>query len=330
MSTSLNNVQTDAANAPLYNSLLYQKQPLDHHATPSLSYDDDPSDLAEQDVGLPTEEIRVQTMVDHGHAALSNGQGNVDGHQRIQDFLQDLMGGSLGVNGGTITSGLLSGTRTPKNLFDFGGETDWALNDIDLGFLEDYNQHIPFGAEPDTASTNTASALPNVPPGPPTGVDATRKWRFLPAPKDSSDANMSLPTTGIHRRFEIERRVLTETLSHSTRDNILTMVATAGSIMQPITSFPSTELLDSLLQFFLSTTTASNYVCHTATFNPNRRPILTAAMVAAGAALTPDAPLQKLGLAFQEAVRLTLATQVGVLTPLETFTLPVHCTFCVL
>ena len=123
---------------------------------------------------------------------------------------------------------------------------------------------------------------------------------------------MSLPTTDIHRRFRIDRRVVPETLSQSTRDYILTMMATTGSKSKPITAFPSIELLDSLLQYFLSTSTAPTYVCHIATFDPNRRPLLTAAMVAAGAALTPDAPLQKLGFAFQEAIRVAVPNMVGI------------------
>jgi hypothetical protein len=235
------------------------------------------------------------------------------------------MVGSPGHNIAPVPGGILSGVRTPRNIFDFGNETDWSLNDMDLMFIDDYNQHIPFGAASDTVPS-TGPAAPDEPPSvPPTGVDATRKWRFRPATKDSSDANLCLAITETHKRPRYDRRVSTEPLSNSTRDHILTMVATAGSQIQQIASFPSTELLDSLLQFFLSTTTATTYVCHTPTFNPNRRPILTAAMVAAGAALTPDAPLQKLGLVFQEAVRVILPVMVGFLAIAIYFHSIIHC-----
>jgi hypothetical protein len=179
-------------------------------------------------------------------------------------------------------------------------------------FIDDYNQHIPFWAASDTVpSTGPAAPGEAEPPSvPPTGVDATRKWRFRPVTKDSSDANLSVPATDLQKGPQYGRRVTTERLSQSTRDQLLTMVAIAGSQAQQITSFPSTELLDSLLQFYLSTTTAATYVCHTPTFSPNRRPVLTLAMVAAGAALTPDASLQKLGLVLQEAVRVTLPVMV--------------------
>lgn len=225
------------------------------------------------------------------------------------------MGGPpLSQNIAPATGGILSGTRTPRNVFDFGNANDWSLNEMDLTFIGDYNQHVPFWPASDTVPS-TGPCAPDEPEPhsvPPVGVDATRKWRFRPVTRDSMDANLSLPTAEIHRRPQYSRRVLTEPLSNTTRDNILTMVASAGSQARPIASFPSTDLLDSLLQFFLSATDAATYFCHTPTFNPNRRPILTAAMVAAGATLTPDAPLQKLGLVFQEVVRVTIPVMVGI------------------
>jgi hypothetical protein len=239
----------------------------------------------------------------------------------MHDFLRAVMGGSLGHNNNNnmnnmapVPSGILSGTRTPRNIFDFGDEADWSLNDMDLLFIDGYNHQIPFLAASDTAPSVGPPAAPDEPAPlvPPTGVDATKKWRFRPVTKDSSDANLSVPVTDVnHRRPKYDRRVSAEPLSSSTRDHLLTMVATASSRAQPIASFPSTELLDSLLQFYLSTTTATTYVCHAPSFNPNRRPVLTAAMVAAGAAHTPDGPLQKLGLVFQEAIRVTIPAMVG-------------------
>lgn len=241
--------------------------------------------------------------------------------ERIHDFLRAVMMGQDNMGG----TGLLPGTRTPRNMFDFGnGAEDWSLNDMDMMFIDDYSHHIPFLAASETAPStgpaafsdeNDAEPTHERPPRslPPTGVDATRKWRFQPVTKDSSDANLSVPvTTESHKRPKYhDRRVLSEPLSNSARDSMLTLVATAGSQdPRPVTSFPSTELLDSLLQFFLSTTAATSYICHTPTFSPNRRPFLTLAMIAAGAALTPDAPLQKLGMVFQEAVRVTLPVMI--------------------
>lgn len=239
----------------------------------------------------------------------------------MHDFLRAVMGAPpLGQDTAPATGGILSGTRTPRNIFDFGNENDWSLNDMDLSFIDDYNQHVPFWAASDTVPSTGGAAAPDEPERPsvpPLGVDATRKWRFRPVTRDSSDANLSLPIAEIPRRPQYARRIISEPLSNTTRDNILTMVATAGWVVtagsqaRPISSFPSTELLDSLLQFFLSTTDAATYVCHTPTFSPNRRPVLTAALVAAGATLTPDAPLQKLGLVFQEAIRVTIPVMVG-------------------
>lgn len=80
-------------------------------------------------------------------------------------------------------------------------------------------------------------------------------------------------------------------------------------------SFPSVKLLDTLLQYYLTSPVASAAsFLHLATFDPNtRRPELVAIMAAAGAALTSDPALTKLGYAIQECVRVAVIRLVSVL-----------------
>ncbi|KAF2025610.1 MFS general substrate transporter [Setomelanomma holmii] len=71
-------------------------------------------------------------------------------------------------------------------------------------------------------------------------------------------------------------------------------------------AFPSIELLDTLIQFFLTSPSldAQSWF-HLPTFSPAKlAPELLACIVSAGAASTPDTPLRKLGFALHEASRI--------------------------
>ena len=90
------------------------------------------------------------------------------------------------------------------------------------------------------------------------------------------------------------------------------MIANIGPDSRSFLSFPSLELLDSLLQYFISTTAASTYSVHLPTFFPSqKRYEMVAAFIAGGAALTPDASLRKLGYVVQETLRLHIPSVVS-------------------
>jgi hypothetical protein len=77
------------------------------------------------------------------------------------------------------------------------------------------------------------------------------------------------------------------------------------NLVKAVASFPSVELLDTLIQFYLTSphVRADSFI-HAASFNPNeKKPELLLAMAAAGAVLTADPTLTKLGYAMQECVR---------------------------
>ena len=232
--------------------------------------------------------------------------GDFDGAE-LREFLQDVMGLDAMA---MPSSGLKSGTWTPRDIFDFGVDTNLELNDIDLGFLDVYNQHNPFGigATPDATTSAVQSVTSDGPSEPPLGIDAFQKssaWKFRPVALDTSSANLSLPPTDVNKRFHIEKRLTSEPLSYTTRDQIIAMIANIGPENRSFLTFPSLELLDSLLQYFISQSSATTYLIHMPTFSPSQtRYELCAAMIAAGAALTPDASLRKLGYVVQETLRL--------------------------
>ncbi|KAG8624559.1 hypothetical protein KVT40_007626 [Elsinoe batatas] len=230
----------------------------------------------------------------------------------LHDFLRGVMGIPATDPMAAPTSGYKSGLWTPRNMYDFGVDTSLELNDMDLSFLDTYNQYNPFGATPDAANSAIGSTVSETPSEPPLGVESLQKastWRFRPIAKDTAPNNLLVPATDpvTSRRLLVERRVTPETLPYMIRDQILAMIITAGADNKSVLSFPSVELLDSLLQFFLSGGPSSTDLIHIATFRPSQKRLeLCAAMIAAGAANAPDTALRKLGMVIQETVRIAV------------------------
>ncbi|KEQ67409.1 uncharacterized protein M437DRAFT_80055 [Aureobasidium melanogenum CBS 110374] len=231
----------------------------------------------------------------------------------LHDFLQSIIGGDPFPR--EIAPGEhVSGTWTPRNVFDFGANTDLELNDLDLNFLDGYNHEIPFTSFVETPETNRS--VPGSASEPPSalGVESLQKsstWRFRPVTQDrgmGDQQNISLPSGETSKRLPVQRRVTSEMLSYTMRDRIMALFMSSSNeetLQKTMQSFPSLELLDSLLQYFLSSKTAiSNRMMHLPTFRPNNaRPELIAAMVVGGATLAPDVSLRKMGFALMEVIR---------------------------
>jgi hypothetical protein len=213
---------------------------------------------------------------------------------------------------------------TPRGLINFGLETNLELDDMDLSFLDAYNLKIPFdldfanedssqGREQDGDAYRVAI-----------GSEAFRKsiWHFIPVPQDHTAAEqpkLSLPIEedahdSPESRIDLQRRTTPEKLHQSVRDKILAMVLSTckpANVSRCAASFPSVELLDKLLQYFLTTPSArAGSWLHIPSLQLGRfaRSEVLAAMIAAGAVLTPDAALRKLGFAIQEALRHIIPT----------------------
>ncbi|KAK4149407.1 hypothetical protein C8A00DRAFT_46973 [Chaetomidium leptoderma] len=200
------------------------------------------------------------------------------------------------------------------------------LDDLDLRFLDTYNITVPFelgGLSPSEPSQ----------PAPPMGISdsphpASRAleafrdhlhWRFRPNQKDRGGAeehNLSLPSDARDdpspdSHISFARRVTAARLSNSARDNIMTIVIKScrpENLPKAVASFPSVDLLDTLIQFYLTSSHArADSFIHAATFDPNeKKPELLLAMAAAGAVLTSDPTLTKLGYAMQECIRIVI------------------------
>ncbi|KAL4974129.1 hypothetical protein BDW66DRAFT_161511 [Aspergillus desertorum] len=211
-----------------------------------------------------------------------------------------------------------SGVRTPRGLITFALPTDLDLNMVDLSFLESYNSHIPFEFDeqvPSLPITESPSAArePSAEEG--NGRDARSmqhlRWRFVPAPQDHGyceHGNLLLPTdasastlTPPQDHDEINGQSSTEQrLDLSSRDRILGIVLSQMKhpISAVLSSFPSVQLLESLIRYYLTAPFSSAHSwIHRGTFSPQK---------VSGAVITPDPSLRKLGFAMQEVVRLQL------------------------
>lgn len=225
------------------------------------------------------------------------------------------------------------------------------LDEMDFRFLDAYNTRVPFefGVSPTgdaslmttnrpelTSSTSPPAhnALASSSSAIGTGSEAFQRhcWKFRPNAQDHCGAeehNLSLPSASVvvdrtspdsplAHHSHVAAPTTHTRLSMASRDKIL-MVVTHNckreNVARVVTSFPSVELLDTLLQFYLTSPVAqASAWLHTPSFhdNPNdRRPELLAAMAAAGAVLTADSALSKLGFAIQECLRIAVPQQWG-------------------
>ncbi|USP82360.1 uncharacterized protein yc1106_09634 [Curvularia clavata] len=211
----------------------------------------------------------------------------------------------------------LSGQATPRGILDLSFDIDVGLTDLDLGLLDQYNFQVPFAA--DTPSTD-AQGMENHNPETDTApgrAEAFKQsvWRYLPQSSRNPVAeqvNLAFSDTerDSHRRSHIaHRRVISEKLSRVSRDQLMALVlgtCTPENVKRIALAFPSIELLDGLIQYFLSSPSLDAPMWfHLPTFSPSKlNPELLASIASAGAATIPDASLRKLGYALHEASRM--------------------------
>ncbi|KAK5126531.1 hypothetical protein LTR08_004672 [Meristemomyces frigidus] len=240
------------------------------------------------------------------------------------DYLRDKMMPSIAQPSGHAVQIMdyQAGPWTPRELFDFGVDANMELNDMDLSFLDTYNNANPFDLRTPSIGfpTTGSDIMPSftaapVPPLDTTALPKASVWRFRPLSKDSGSAeqaNLSLPTP---TSLDIDRRVTCEPLSQTSRDKILAMILSTckpNSIPRAVACFPSISLLDSLFQFSLTSpgSHAKHWIHAPTLLAGQTRPEVLAAIIAAGAVLTPDASIRKVGYAIQEAIRTAVQVQV--------------------
>lgn len=196
------------------------------------------------------------------------------------------------------------------------GAFDFNLTDGDFGLIDQFNSqngmqytdlYHGLAEPPDEYDGDSGVAI---------GAEAYRRsslstWR--PAHEDHGFAdqeNLSVPTSidSPESRTTASRQILSERLSQSSRDLIFGMVLEASrrvDMTRIMKSFPSANLLDSLVQSFfeLHQQQIDTWV-HGPTFRPSQEdPETLAAFAASGAVRSPVPTLRKLGYALMEVVR---------------------------
>jgi hypothetical protein len=229
------------------------------------------------------------------------------------------------------------------DVLNFGIDSSLDFNDMDLGWITSHNETsiLSYNFLPDYGDLQLdhGQQTPDVHPSINLGAEAFRKslWNWLPGQREHAFmevSNLSLS----HKDMEgFENRaspdIIDPQLEQSSRDDILAMVLSTNSqqngASRVITSFPSTQLLNSLMHLFLrSEATKTDSFIHLPTFRPRtQRPEFNGIIIAAGAILssvptgmTPFLCLlfgtltllvRKLGFAIQETVRLAIPATVS-------------------
>ncbi|KAL1965790.1 hypothetical protein VTN77DRAFT_5111 [Rasamsonia byssochlamydoides] len=199
-------------------------------------------------------------------------------------------------------------------------QLDFDLNDVDFGLIESFNERISQPADhPNTGTSDQETDRLDSDSAIAIGEEAYHKSslaNWTPIHEDHGYAdqdNLSIPKS-IDSPENINtgcNKTLTERLSPSSRDVIFGMVlkiCRKANLSRIMRSFPSTELLDSLLQSFFKRHTAQiDSWIHAPTFKPNEEgPEILTALAAAGAVQSSIPTIRKLGYALMEIVRLQL------------------------
>ncbi|CAA9965743.1 C6 transcription factor RegA [Pyrenophora teres f. maculata] len=231
-----------------------------------------------------------------------------------------------------------SGQATPRGIMDLSFDIDVGLTECDLGLLDQYNFQVPFAADTPSTDTYGADQHPSETDTAPVRAEAFKQsiWRYLPQRSRNPNAeqvNLAFTDTERDRRSHITRRIVAEKLPRVSRDRLMALVlgtCSTENIKKIASAFPSIELLDGLIQYFLSSPSLEAQLWfHLPTFSPsNLNPELLASIVSAGAASIPDISLRKLGYALHEASRIGQSktfeednTAIRDLQPLQTFLL---------
>lgn len=203
------------------------------------------------------------------------------------------------------------------SVLDFNANSSLELNDVDFGLLDQWSGHVmPWtDATPQPPAGKAAKA--------PIDLSKMRQrlvkswsnspWRWNPTTRDSGyceQENLTVPQTDT-LLTQVDR-IISDKLDPSIRDRILASVLSEcrgnDTLRRVASSFPSTEILESLSNIFVAShmSSVSSWL-HLPTFQLNSsHPELIACFASAGAAIYPNMTLRRFGQALQEVVRLTL------------------------
>ena len=215
----------------------------------------------------------------------------------------------------------LSGHATPRGIMDLNFDMDVGLTDLDLGLLDQYNFQVPFTAGTPSTDAQGLEPRPLENDSAPVRAEAFKQsiWRYIPRRDKDHGAmeqvNLAFPDTekdSNRRAHPPQRRAINERLGRVSRDRVMALVlgtCSPENVKRIASAFPSVELLDGLIQFFLTSPALDvQSWFHLPTLSLAKMgPELLSCIISAGAASTPDVPLRKLGFALHEAARIGLA-----------------------
>lgn len=255
-----------------------------------------------------------------------NASGNLLG-----DFLATIMSPFSPVELGPGPPSNGTSDSLIRDVFDFGIDADFNLRDIDLDLFDLTMPPPPLPIYQQNATSENQPSrgeLENETEVDPASVEAFQRslWRWTPGQTDQGHCeqiNLSVPYN-IGAPNAQTPRPCGQVLNQLARDAMLAMVlgtCDREAVPRIVTTFPSSELLDHLMQEYLILHDQEpDPFIHIPTFRPQSvRPELLAATVFFGAVRSPAPVVRRLGFALQESVRLALPKTVSFPVSVEKF-----------
>ncbi|PYH96515.1 hypothetical protein BO71DRAFT_471399 [Aspergillus ellipticus CBS 707.79] len=205
------------------------------------------------------------------------------------------------------------------NLFDHGVQFEFDLTEVDFGLIDYFNSQGTAHLAPQHSDTQNDRS--DVDSGIALGAEAYKRsslsvWK--PAQEDHAFADhddLSVPVVidSPESTIRLDRQILPERLASGSRDLIFGMVLQTSekTTLRIMKSFPSTELLDGLIQdYFAHQSRQLDSFIHGPTFRPNEQsPDMLTAVAAAGAVRSAIPTIRKLGYALMEVSRLHMSVK---------------------
>ncbi|TVY14421.1 hypothetical protein LARI1_G005836 [Lachnellula arida] len=211
-----------------------------------------------------------------------------------------------------------------RDVFNFGMDSSLDMNDGDFGWINSQNclrqQQSAWNPHLEVEHpVDRGQRAPDVSSGMTAGAEAFQKsvWQWKPNQTEHANAeqaNLAISHKDMQWQY-LEARlapdILDQRIEYNSRDKILAMLLSTcepGNVPRVVSSFPSAELLDSLMHlFFRSDLHSTDAFIHLPTFRPQyQMPELNGIVVAAGAVLSNVPTIRRLGFAIQESVRSAL------------------------
>ncbi|KZL86710.1 c6 transcription factor [Colletotrichum incanum] len=207
-------------------------------------------------------------------------------------------------------------------VLDFCDNSNLELNEVDFGLLDHWNMDGMGNTGSNQSFTPRTDDSIDLVQMRQTLVKVWTEspWQWAPNKLDSGyveHPNFSVPvddasSAAFQESRKKHARIVNDKLDQSGRDQILAIVLSTcknDNIMSRVaSSFPSLEVMDSLIHIFLAShfCQTSQWIHH-GTFSMNSQwPEWLAVAASFGATLTPVQTLRKFGFALQEAVRVTI------------------------